>query len=62
VVRSRFLPKDSSANGPTNLPVMTAESGRAIIRYSSPTPWGVAIVLSVGLWTILLLSIWRLVT
>jgi hypothetical protein len=62
MVRSHFSSDESpvSVDILTNLLVATTDFGQAI-RFSSPMPWVLAIVLSVGLWTVLGLSIWWLI-
>jgi hypothetical protein len=61
-VKSQFLPDSFSAdtNTRTNLPAMSHDSGHAM-RFSSPFPWILAIVLSVGIWVVLGVSIWQLI-
>jgi hypothetical protein len=39
-------------------PVVRASSGRAM-RFSSPMPWILAIVLSVAIWALIGWSVWR---
>jgi hypothetical protein len=61
-VKSHFSPGTFSADTNTRktVPVVSLDSGQAI-RFSFPFPWILAIVLSVGIWVILGVSLWQLI-
>jgi hypothetical protein len=58
-MKSHFSPADSSADTDArkNVSFAVRGTGRAI-RFSSSVPWDLAIMLSVGLWAGLGLSLW----
>jgi hypothetical protein len=61
-VKSHFSPNSffAGTNTRTNLPAVSHDSDHAI-RFSSPFPWILALVLSVAIWVILGVSLWQLI-
>jgi hypothetical protein len=62
MVKSRPSPSEfrRDLDVATELPVATTNSEPAI-RFSSPMPWVLAIVLSVAIWMVIGWSVWRLI-
>ena len=55
MMKSHFSPADTDSR--KNVPFAVRGTGRAV-RFSSPLPWVLAIMLSGGLWAGLGLSLW----
>jgi hypothetical protein len=62
MVKSRSAPSEFRQDlvATAELPVTTTNSEQAI-RFSSPMPWVLAIILSVAIWAVIGWSLWRLI-
>jgi hypothetical protein len=55
-----LLPPNAPAISHSHLSKIETTNPGGVIRYSSPKPWILAIVLSLGLWAMLGWTLWRL--